>query len=154
MAKDELGNTVDKTGTISKYAALPKIEKPTPPPKIEKTPEITKSDIEGASTSSKKSFNIPKIQTGPLPGNSKMILIGGFIIISFGAVYAWQNKKPETPVLAGGIAFVLLASLLDALGGGLSRIATGLVGLAVTTVVIVEAPALFQAINNTKNARP
>lgn len=76
------------------------------------------------------------------------ILIGGMIIIGVGVIRAATNNKPETPVFAGGVAFLLLASLLDALGGGASKIATALVMLAATTVVVTESPDLINAINN------
>lgn len=79
---------------------------------------------------------------------NKNILIGGIIIIGVGVIRAATNKKPETPVLAGGVAFLLLASLLDALGPGLSKIATGLVALAATTVVVTELPGVYTASQN------
>lgn len=79
---------------------------------------------------------------------NKTILIGGMVIIGVGLIRAATNNKPETPVLAGGVAFLLVASLLDALGGGPAKLATALVALAATTVVITEAPGIFQASNN------
>lgn len=79
---------------------------------------------------------------------NKSILVGGMIIIGVGVIRAATSNKPETPVFAGGVAFLLLASLLDAIGKGPAKIATGLVALAATTVIITEAPGVFQAINN------
>ena len=79
---------------------------------------------------------------------NKTILVGGLIIIGVGVVYAAANHKPETPVFAGGVGFLLIASLLDALGPGPSKVASGLVGLATTTVVLTEAPGVFSALNN------
>jgi hypothetical protein len=79
---------------------------------------------------------------------NKTILLGGAVIIGVGVIRAATNNKPETPVFAGGVAFLLLASLLDALGGGASKVATALVALAATTVVVVEASGVFAATNN------
>lgn len=76
---------------------------------------------------------------------NKSILVGGMIIIGVGVIRAATNNKPETPVLAGGVAFLLLASLLDALGPGPSKLATALVALAATTVVITELPSVYSA---------
>ncbi len=78
------------------------------------------------------------------PNNT--ILVGGVIIIAVGFVNALENKQPETKVLAGGVGFLLLASLLDAIGGGAAKLATALVGLATVTVVLVEGPSLFKAL--------
>jgi len=82
---------------------------------------------------------------------NKNILIGGVIIIGVGVIRAATNKKPETPVLAGGVAFLLLASLLDALGPGPSKLATALVALAATTVVVTELPSVYSAAQNVLN---
>lgn len=77
---------------------------------------------------------------------NKGIIIGGLIIIGVGAVNAAVNNRPQTPVFAGGVGVLVLASLLDALGGRAAALATALVGLAATTVLFVEGPALFKAI--------
>lgn len=76
------------------------------------------------------------------------ILVGGSIIIAVGVANAVINNRPKTPVFAGGVGFLLLASLLDAAGGQAARFATAIVGLATATVLIVEGPALIQAIQN------
>lgn len=85
---------------------------------------------------------------------NKTILVGGLVIISIGAINAAVNKKPETPVFAGGIGVLLLASLLDAISPQTSKIATGLVSLAALTVVLVEGPSLFTALANAQKASP
>lgn len=79
---------------------------------------------------------------------NKTILIGGMIIIGVGVIRAATSNKPETPVFAGGVAFLLFASLLDALGPGPARLATALVALAATTVIVTELPGVIQAANN------
>lgn len=79
---------------------------------------------------------------------NKTILIGGMIIIGVGVIRAASSNKPETPVFAGAVVFLLLASLLDALGPGPSKLATALVGLAATTVVVTELPGVISAANN------
>lgn len=85
---------------------------------------------------------------------SQEILVGGIVILTLGFANASINKKPETPVLVGSIGIVLLASLLDVASPGLSKIAVGLVGLAVVTSIITEGPALFQALNGASTAKP
>ena len=79
---------------------------------------------------------------------NKTILIGGVIILSVGVVNAAINNRPQTPVFAGGVGVLLLASLLDAIGPGPGKIATALIGLTVVTVLLVEGPAVVSAINN------
>ena len=81
---------------------------------------------------------------------NKTILVGGLLIISVGVVNAIVKSKPITPVFAGGIGFLLLASILDLFGGHLATLATALVGLAVTTVLLVEGPALFSALSTSQ----
>ena len=85
---------------------------------------------------------------------SASILVGGMVIIGVGAVAAISGNKPLTPVFAGGIGFLLLASLIEMIGGGAARLAVALVGLATVTVVFVEGPALFAAISNAQKATP
>lgn len=84
---------------------------------------------------------------------NKTILIGGIVIIAVGAVNAAVNSRPETPVFAGGIGVLLLASLLDVLGPGPSKVATALIGLTVVTVLLVEGPAVFSAIQNAQKGK-
>ena len=79
---------------------------------------------------------------------NKSIVIGGLIIITVGAVNAAMKSRPETPVFVGCVGVILLASILDTFGPGWSRIATGFVWLAAITVLIVEGPGLFQALQN------
>lgn len=80
--------------------------------------------------------------------SNKTVLVGGTVIISVGVVNATVNKGSPTKVLVGGITFILLASLLELGGPGPSRLASALVGVAVLTVVLVEAPGIGKAFNN------
>lgn len=85
------------------------------------------------------------------PNNT--ILIGGLLIISVGFVNATINNRPKTPVFAGGIGFLFLASLLDTFGGNASKFATAIVGLATFTVLLVEGPALVTALQNAQKQK-
>ncbi len=80
--------------------------------------------------------------------SNKTVLIGGTVIITVGYVGAITTKGNPTRVVVGGIVFVLLASLLELAGPRASALASGLVGVAVLTVVLVEAPAIQQAYVN------
>jgi len=84
---------------------------------------------------------------------NKTILIGGVVIIVVGAVNALVNNRPQTPVFAGGLGVVLVASLVDLLGSGPAKIATAIMGLAVVTVLLVEGPAVLAAIQNAQNKK-
>jgi hypothetical protein len=84
---------------------------------------------------------------------NKTILIGGVVILSVGVVNAAVNNRPETPVFAGAVGVLLLASLLDAIGPGPGKIATALIALTTVTVLIVEGPAVFSAIQNAQKGK-
>lgn len=79
---------------------------------------------------------------------NRFLLVGGLVIITFGAISAAVNNKPETPVFAGGIGVILIASLLDLFGGPAQGLANGMVGLAVLTTALVEGPSVLSAIQN------
>jgi hypothetical protein len=85
------------------------------------------------------------------PNNT--ILVGGSIIIAVGYVNAVINNRPKTPIFAGGVGFLLLASLLDAFGGNAAKFATAIVGLATFTVLIVEGPSLIAALQNSQKGK-
>jgi hypothetical protein len=81
------------------------------------------------------------------------ILVGGLLIISIGFINAVVNNRPKTPVFAGGVGFLLLASLIDSFGGQAAKLATSIVGLATVTVLIVEGPALVTALQNSQKGK-
>ena len=76
----------------------------------------------------------------------KVVLIDGVIIIFIGFLNAVVNNRPKTKVFAGGVGFILLMALLDAFGGDTAKLASALMTLATITVVMVETPALVQAV--------
>lgn len=53
---------------------------------------------------------------------------------------AWTNQKPITPVIIGSYIFILIMSIMDMFGGGLSDLASALSMLAVTYVLLTEFP--------------
>jgi hypothetical protein len=77
---------------------------------------------------------------------TQVILAGSAIIITVGVVNALNKNKPLTPVFAGGIGILLIASLLQAFGGQAEKLAEGFVGLATTAVILTDGPALFDAL--------
>ena len=82
-----------------------------------------------------------------------LILVEGGIIILFGTVYAIQNGRPETPVLAGAIGLLLLTGLLEAFGGNYAKFGKALLTLATFTVVVAEGGSVFSALQNAINKR-
>jgi hypothetical protein len=85
--------------------------------------------------------------------SNRIVLLGGAVIIVVGFVKASTSGGSPTRVFAGGVGIVLLASLLELAGNAGSRLASGLVGIATLTVILVEAPSIYQAIaKGTQNA--
>lgn len=82
------------------------------------------------------------------------ILIEGIILIALGSAYSIQNKKPETPVIAGSIGVLLLVGLLEVFGGGPAKVGKALLTLAVFTAVIAEGGALLSSVQNSLGATP
>jgi len=76
-----------------------------------------------------------------------IILSGGLLIITVGVVNAIQKNKPLTPVFAGGVGVLLLASLLQMFGAEAEKLAVGFVGLAATAVILTDGPQLFTALS-------
>ncbi len=79
--------------------------------------------------------------------SNKTVLLGGVVIITVGFVKAVSGGGSPTRVFAGGVGLILLASLLELAGDTGSKLASGIVGLATVTVLLIEAPALYQAIS-------
>jgi len=85
--------------------------------------------------------------------SNKTVLLGGAVIIAVGFAKALTSGGNPTKVFAGGVGIILLASLLELAGSGASRVASGLVGVATITVLLVEAPSIYQVISKgTSNA--
>lgn len=85
--------------------------------------------------------------------SNKTVLLGGAVIISVGFAKALTSGGSPSKVFAGGVGIILLASLIELAGEGASRVASGLVGVATITVLLVEAPAIYQVITKgTSNA--
>lgn len=88
-----------------------------------------------------------------MPQSNKGVLLGGAVIITVGFIKAVSGGGNPSKVFAGGVGLILLASLLELAGEGASKVASGLVGVATITVLLVEAPSVYQAISKgTSNA--
>lgn len=77
----------------------------------------------------------------------KAILVGGVVVISIGLLNAIVRNRPKTKVFAGGIGVILITSLLASFGPGPAKVAVGFMGVAVTAVLLVEAPPVLGALN-------
>lgn len=74
------------------------------------------------------------------------ILIAGVVILAIGIGKAALDKKPIDKPIVGGVTFVLLLSLVSALGPALSDLAGDFALLGMATVVLVDAPEVIGAI--------
>lgn len=83
--------------------------------------------------------------------SNKTVLVGGGVIITIGYANAVVTKGNPTKVIVGGMAFILLASLLELVGPRASALASGIVGVAILTVILVEAPSIQQAYVNAQS---
>lgn len=79
---------------------------------------------------------------------NKQIVIAGVVIAASGVFNAWMNKKPITPVIIGAYIIVFLLALMDMFGGDISKLASMLAMLAMTSILLMEFPwdKLFGAI--------
>lgn len=71
---------------------------------------------------------------------NKHIVIATIVIGASGVMDAILNNKPLTPVIMGSFVFLLLLSLADAIGGGLSQLASGLAMIAMLYVLLTVFP--------------
>lgn len=86
--------------------------------------------------------------------SSRAILTSGMIIIGLGLIYSIVKDRPKTPVFVGGIGFIFMASLLEMIGPGPAKVAVGIAGVATLSTLLVEGPAIFDALKNAQNAKP
>lgn len=74
------------------------------------------------------------------------IIIAGVVILVIGIGKAALDKKPLDVPIVGGVTFVLLLSLVSALGPALSNLAGDFALLGMATVVLVDAPEVINAV--------
>jgi len=75
----------------------------------------------------------------------KRIIIAGVVLLVFGVSRAALHQQPLDKPLVGGIAFVLLLSLVSAFGPSLSYLAGNFALLAMVVVLLADGPQLLQA---------
>lgn len=90
---------------------------------------------------------------------NRQIVISGLVLMAAGAyrVFLMTPKTDRanvtlTRVLVGGYVLVILASVLDLVGGPAPAIAGGIMSLAVLTALYAVLPDLFQRITARKGA--
>lgn len=71
---------------------------------------------------------------------NKKIVIAVVVIGGSGVVNSIVNKKPLTPVLLGSYILLLVLSIADMFGDGLSQLAGAIAMLAMVYVLLVEFP--------------
>ncbi len=79
---------------------------------------------------------------------NRTVIVGGAVIVTVGYANAIVTKGNPTRVIIGGIGVVLIASLMEMAGPNMSKLATAVVGLAIMTVILVEAPGIAKAVQN------
>jgi hypothetical protein len=72
------------------------------------------------------------------------IIVAGVVILVFGIGKAALDKKPLDVPLIGGIAFILLLSLVSAFGQSASSIAGNFALAGMTIVLLVDGPEVVQ----------
>jgi hypothetical protein len=82
----------------------------------------------------------------------KKIIIAGVVILIFGVGKAALDKKPLDSPFIGGLAFILLLSLVSALSEAASNLAGDFAILGMITVLLVDGPAVLQEIPTIQKA--
>lgn len=68
------------------------------------------------------------------------IIVATIIIAASGIIRAWTDHKPITYVVIGSYVLLVILSVMDMFGGGLSELASALAMLAATYVILTEFP--------------
>lgn len=68
------------------------------------------------------------------------IIVSVMIIAGTGIANAWSNNKPITAIVLGSYILLLVLSVMDMFGNGLSQLASAIALLAMTYVVLTEFP--------------
>jgi hypothetical protein len=71
---------------------------------------------------------------------NRKIIVAVFIIGGSGVVKSAMNKTAVTPVILGSYIFLLVLSILDAIGGPIAQLAGALAMLAAVVVLLTEFP--------------
>lgn len=77
------------------------------------------------------------------------ILIGGVIVLSVGLTKTIQQNKQFTPVLIGGLTFIVLLALLATINPGAQDLAGNFALFVAATSVFVDLPGILNTIQNT-----
>lgn len=85
---------------------------------------------------------------------NKHIIVAVVVIGGTGFIRAFTSSKPVTPVIIGSYVLLLVLSLADAVGGGVSQIASGIAMVAMVYVLLTQFPwsTLINAVNGSKSA--
>lgn len=68
------------------------------------------------------------------------IVVATIVIAASGIMRAWTDHKPITYVVIGSYVLLVILSIMDMFGGGLSQLASALAMLAATYVILTEFP--------------
>lgn len=79
------------------------------------------------------------------------ILVAGVVILAFGIGKAALDGKPLDKPIVGGLAFILLLSLVSAFSEPLSNLAGDFAVLGLITVVLVDGPEVIGQLNKQVN---
>lgn len=85
---------------------------------------------------------------------NRQVLVSGVVIGVLGITTAIGQQKPISRVILGAYIFTGLLALLDAFGGILSQVASGLALVAMTTAVVTLAPGIGDLIGKVIKGAP
>lgn len=74
------------------------------------------------------------------------LLVAGSIVIGVGVLNAVNQQKVLTPVLLGGLTFVILLSLLAAFSTQAASLAGDLALLAAASSLLIELPGILNGV--------
>jgi hypothetical protein len=77
---------------------------------------------------------------------NKQVIASTLVIMAVGVVHAWTAKPPQgiTPVVLGGYGLMVILSIVDMFGGGLSQVVSAIAMLALVATLLLEGLPIIQ----------
>jgi hypothetical protein len=83
---------------------------------------------------------------------NRSVVASTLVIMAVGIAHAWTATPPQgiTSVVLGGYVLMLILSVVDLFGGGLSQLASGLALLALVFALLVEGVPIVQQLGTNR----